>query len=130
MRNKIKKDRIIRSSSKSPLVNELYPDWQGEDEVETGLELTSGGEDEAMMISGDLGIGNNPVTVTITDEVTGMEMELNHVKNALFVIEDERKSSSGWLSLVIGDVERVGEVLRFVAKATVKELKRLVKTRQ
>lgn len=109
------------------MLNELYPEWEDEEELETELELSSVNEDEAMVISGELGIGGNPVTITVIDEVTGMEMEINHVKNALFVIEDQRKSSSGWLSLVIGDVEKVGEVLRFVAKATVKELKRMVK---
>jgi hypothetical protein len=127
MGKKQKKDRIIVVPSKSPLVSEIYPDWADEEELETELEISSGSEEEAMVISGELGLGNNPMTITLTDEVTGMEMELTHVKNALLVIEDQRKSSSGWLSLVIGDIEKVGDVLKFVAKATVKELKRMVK---
>ncbi len=124
--SKVKKDRILVTPGRSPLVTDIYPEWE-EEQLETELELSKGTSDEALVISGELGLGGNPVTILVIDEVTGMEMEINHVKNALFVIEDKRKNSSGWLSLVIGDIEKVGEVLRFVAKATVKELKRMVK---
>lgn len=125
---KEKKDRILQVAGKSPLITELYPDWEDEElnEFETELQL-SAMEEDGMTISGELGLGGNPVTIIVIDEVSGMEMELSHVKNALLIVEDRRKSSSGWLSLMIGDVEKVGEVLRFIAKATVKELKRLIK---
>jgi|SRR5688572_13851857 len=129
MKKKEKKDRILMAPGRSALVTDIYPEWEEDEQmVETELQLSKGvGNDEALVISGELGLGGNPVTIVVIDEVTGMEMEINHVKNALFVIEDKRKNSSGWLSLVVGDIEKVGEVLRFVAKATVKELKRMVK---
>src|SRR5688572_6444337 len=111
MGKKAKRDIILDVSSSSPLVSEIYPEWEDEEIVDAGLEMTSSSDDEAMVSSGELGLGGNPVTITITDGVTGMEMELSHVKNALLVLEEQRKNSSGWLSLVIGDIQKVGDVL-------------------
>lgn len=126
MKKKITADRIMAVEAKSPLVDELYPEWEDEEEMEMGLELNDPA-DESMVISGELSLGGNPVTIVVIDEVTGMEMEINHVRNGLIAIDDQRKSSSGWLSMVVGDADKVGEILRFVAKATVAELKRMMK---
>ncbi len=109
----------------SPLNDDWWSEEKDEDLVEGVDGLTD--EGETMMISGEMGVGSDkhPVTIKIVDEITGMEMEMSHVKNALLVVEDERRSTSGWLSMVIGDVNRVGEVLRFIAKATVEELRKI-----
>ena len=103
--------------------------WSNEADDEFAQKVEDMADDgETMMVSGEMGLGDrHPVTILIIDEITGAEIEMTHVKNALVVVEDERKSTSGWLSMVIGDVDKLGEVLRFIARATVNELKRLVK---
>ena len=55
----------------------------------------------SLAVSGQINIGKkgNPVTIFIEDEETGEVLEVNHVKTALLVIEDSRRSTSG---LVIG----------------------------
>jgi len=83
---------------------------------------------EDMMMSGELeiGKGGNPVTIVVKDEEEGSEIEFSNVNQAWLMIEEKRKSSAGWLSLIIGDVNKIVSVLRFVAKATVKELRQMV----
>ena len=85
--------------------------------------------DEALVLSGEMevGKGGNPVTISILDELTGETLEINHVSNALLVLEDKRRSSSGWLSLLIGDLDKVGSVFRLLAKATLDELRRITR---
>lgn len=85
--------------------------------------------DEALILSGEMevGKGGNPVTISILDETTGEIMEINHVHNALLVLEDKRRSSSGWLSLLIGDLDKVSNIFRLLAKATVEELRRITR---
>ncbi len=124
----ITKDRILKTKY-SPLADEIYPEWEGlpRDLGEVSDMPIGVSEEEMLVVSGELGKGGHPVTIIVTDEVTGQEMEISHVRNALIMLEDERPHSSGWLSLLIGDVKRIGEILSFVAKATVKELKRMVK---
>jgi len=119
-----RKDRILLLGE-SPL-GEGWSASSGDDWIE---EVGEFDDRETMMVSGEMEVGSNnhPVTIKITDEVTGMEMEMAHVKNALLVIEDERRSTSGWLSMVIGDINKLGGVLRFIAKATVEELRRIAK---
>ena len=41
-----------------------------------------------------IGKSGNPVTILVEDEETGEILEVNHVRTALLVIEDSRKSSS------------------------------------
>lgn len=108
-------DRVL-SGKNSPLAGELFVD----------LDKKEGGED--VMMSGELDIGKsgNPVTIIIRDEKEGSEIEFNNVNQAWLMLEEKRKSSTGWLSLIIGDVGKIVDVLRFVAKATVEELKQLV----
>jgi len=62
-------------------------------------------------VEGDLEIGRrgHPVTVTIEDEVSGEVLEVNHVESAFLVIEDKRKSTSGWLAIAIGEVKTFGK---------------------
>lgn len=124
MRKK-KNDRILRVG-KSPLDQDTY--WEQIDQVEGFVEPeVEMAEEESLAISGkvELGMDGHPVTVTITDEITGAEMEVNHVKNALFLIEDSRSSSNGWLSMLIGDIRKVGDVIRFISRATIGEIKKL-----
>lgn len=82
-----------------------------------------------MAVSGQINIGKNgnPVTVVLEDEVTGEILEINHVQSALLVIEDKRKTSNGWLSIAVGNLDRLGEVLSFIAKTTIYGLKKLMK---
>lgn len=126
MVKKKNQDKILEQEN-SPLNESWWSDEADDDFAQRVEDLAEDGE--TMMISGEMGLGKDrhPVTILITDEVTGAEMEMTHVKNALVVVEDERKSTSGWLSMVIGDVEKLGDVLHFIAKATIQELKRLVR---
>ena len=121
-KKKNKQDRIL-VLGESPL-NEGW--WQEDNDGDDWIEEV-GSENDSMVVSGEMGVGNNnhPVTIKITDEVSGMEMEMAHVKSALLIIEDERKSTAGWLSMVVGDINKLAGVLRFIARATVDELKRL-----
>ncbi len=79
------------------------------------------------MVSGQLGIGKNgnSVTISIEDDVTGEMLEFSNVKNALLMIEEKRKSSSGWLSLLIGDESKLKEVIGFLAQVTLDSLRKM-----
>lgn len=126
-KNKKKADKIL-DIGQSP----LNDDWSVDQDEEFAQRMEGSlPEGETMMISGEMGIGKdrNPVTIIVMDEVTGAEMEMAHVKNAMIVVEDERKSTSGWLSLIIGDTYKLGEVLQFIAKATIDELRRMISSR-
>ena len=114
-KNQKRTDRVL-SDKDSPLAGELFVD----------LDDKEGKED--VMMSGELDIGKsgNPVTIIIRDEKEGSEIEFNNVNQAWLMLEEKRKSSTGWLSLIIGDVGKIVDVLKFVAKATADELKQLV----
>lgn len=81
-----------------------------------------------MVISGNMNLGKNgnPVTIFVEDEVTGEQLELSGIRNAFLIIEDTRKSTSGWLALAIGSMEKMGEVLGFLSQTTLEALKKLV----
>jgi hypothetical protein len=85
-------------------------------------------EDKAMVVSGDLEVGKNgnPVTISVIDEVSGEIMEINHVQNALIVVEDKRSRSSGWLTLFLGDLDKVGQVVKLLAQASMEELRKII----
>jgi hypothetical protein len=125
MSTRKKTDKILQVG-KSPLDEDGY--WEQVDQVdgfvEPDVEMI---EEDNLSISGkvELGMDGHPVTITIVDEITGAEMEINHVKNGLFLIEDSRTNSSGWLSMLIGDIRKIGDVLRFISRATLSEIKRM-----
>lgn len=81
-----------------------------------------------MVISGNMNLGKNgnPVTVYIEDEITGEQLEVSGVRNAFLIVEDTRKSTSGWLALAIGSMDKMGEVLGFLSQTTLSALKKLV----
>lgn len=81
-----------------------------------------------MIVSGNMGIGKkgNPVTIFIEDEVTGETLELNGVKSAFVIVEDSRRSTSGWVSMAVGGVEKLSTVLNFLSQTTLESLRRLV----
>lgn len=83
----------------------------------------------SLAVSGQINIGKsgNPVTIYIEDEETGEVLEVNHVKTALMVIEDSRKSTSGWLSVALGSLPKLSEVLQFIAKITLEGLEKMTK---
>lgn len=110
-----KTDRIL-SVNESPLKGQLLG------------ELQRRKSSEETVMSGELNVGKsgNPVTIVIRDEKEGSEVEFSNVSQAWLMIEEKRKSSSGWLSLIVGEVDRVVEVLKFVARATVKELREMI----
>ena len=85
----------------------------------------------SLAVSGQINIGKsgNPVTIFIEDEETGEILEVNHVKTALLVIEDSRKSTSGWLSVALGSLPKLSEVLQFIAKITLEGLEKMTKGR-
>lgn len=99
---------------------------QPDEELEEGLVKST--FRSGMMISGSMNLGKsgNPVTIYIEDEVTGEQMEISGVRNAFMIVEDTRKSSSGWLALAIGSMEKMSEVLGFLSKTTIEALKKLV----
>lgn len=82
-----------------------------------------------LAVSGQLNIGKNgnPVTIYLEDEETGETLEVNHVKTALLVIEDSRKSSNGWLSIAVGSMSKLSNVLEFLAKVTLSGLEKLTR---
>ncbi len=84
-----------------------------------------------LAISGELSVGKNghPVTILVEDEETGEMLEVNHVRSALLVIEDSRKSSNGWLSVVVGDLMKLNSVLAFLSKLTLEGLAKLARSR-
>lgn len=98
-------DRVINTSSKKF-------DGEGAREVVMSGKL-------------NIGRGGSPVTVTVKDEVSGETMEISNVGNALLMIEEKRRSSGGWMSLIFGDVKKIGEVLEFLSKMTLSGLKNM-----
>jgi len=80
-----------------------------------------------MMINGDLGIGTkgNPVTIMVEDEITGELLEINNVSSAFLMIEDSRRNTNGWLSLAVGNVNKLAEMLKFLSQMTLESLKKL-----
>jgi hypothetical protein len=107
------KDRLLLGFE-SPLMDEL-----GDEEL----------EDQDVVISGDLGVGErgNPVSIVVEDEVTGELLEMNHVESAFVIVEDKRKNSSGWLAVAIGEVGKLSKVLSFLAETTLDKLKKMVR---
>ena len=75
----------------------------------------------------NIGKGGNPVTIIVEDEVSGETMELNNVNNALLMIEETRRSSSGWVSMIFGDLSKISEVLGFLSKMTLSGLSKMKK---
>ena len=114
----LKKEDKLVSNSSSPLAEEWKVKSGFKDEMNAGVS-----------VEGDLEIGRkgHPVTVTIEDEVSGEVLEMNHVESAFLVIEDKRRSTSGWLAVAIGEVKTLGKVLSFLAGATLDNLKEMVK---
>jgi len=110
---RVKQDRLLKVSAQTK--NNLTEDYLGNDWP------------QEMLISGnlDLGKSGNPVTIFMEDEVTGEQMEVSGVKNAFLILEDTRRTSSGWLALAIGSVEKVGDVLGFLSQTTLQALKKL-----
>jgi hypothetical protein len=98
----------------SPLLDEMDAEEEGVKDI---------------VISGNLGIGEkgNPVTIVVEDEITGESLEINHVESAFVVVEDQRRSSSGWLAVAVGKVERLNQVLEFLAKTTLDGLKKMMR---
>lgn len=82
-----------------------------------------------LAVSGQINIGKNghQVTVLVEDEETGETLEVNHVRAALLIIEDSRKSSSGWLSVAVGSITKLNSVLSFLSKITLEGLEKLAK---
>lgn len=111
---KIKQDRLLRvSQSKSTSVDDYVGNnWPQE-----------------MLITGNLELGKsgNPVTVYLEDEVTGEQLEVSGVKNAFLILEDTRRTSSGWLALAVGSIEKMGDVLGFLSQSTLETIRKLTK---
>ena len=110
---KVKQDRLLRVSQ----VKNDFEDYVGNVWP------------QEMLISGNLEIGKsgNPVTVYLEDEVTGEQLEVSVVKNAFLILEDTRRTSSGWLALAVGSIEKMGDVLGFLSQTTLDTLKKLTK---
>lgn len=89
-------------------------------------------EERDVVISGNLGVGErgNPVTILVEDEVTGESLEINHVESAFVVVEDKRRSTSGWLAVAVGEVKKLSGVLGFLAGTTLDGLKKMIKRRK
>jgi len=111
---KLKQDKFLRVSA----VDEELDDY-----------ANVAGLPKEMIINGnlDLGKNGNPVTILIEDEITGEQLEVSGVKNAFIAIEDVRSSTTGWMALAIGSVEKVADVLGFLSKTTLEALKRLTR---
>lgn len=110
---KIKQDRLLRvSQPEEGLKDYLGDNWPQE-----------------MIISGSLDLGKtgNPVTIYLEDEVTGEQLEISGVKNAFLILEDTRKTTSGWLALAVGSIEKMGEVLGFLSQTTLETIRKLTK---
>ncbi|KKT40767.1 MAG: hypothetical protein UX47_C0002G0068 [Candidatus Collierbacteria bacterium GW2011_GWA2_46_26] len=108
---KVKQDRLLRvSQTKSELGDYVGNNWPQE-----------------MLISGNLELGHsgNPVTIYLEDEVTGEQLEVSGVKNAFLILEDTRRTSSGWLALAIGSIEKMSDVLGFLSQTTLDTIKKL-----
>lgn len=121
---KSKKDKIL-SLDKSPLADDLMRQW--ESEAPEGVQVEGQLNDRKTVLSGRVEVGANghPVTLVVIDEMTGAEMEFNHIHNALLMVEEKRKGSFGWLSVVVGSVSKIKPMLEMVASATIDELKKL-----
>jgi len=113
-KKRIEHDRVLLGFN-SPLVDEM----RNRDEIETN----------DIVISGNLGIGEkgNPVTILVEDEITGESLEINHVDSAFVVLEDKRRSSSGWLAIAIGGIEKLNQVLGLLAGMTLDGLKKMIR---
>jgi len=110
---KVKYDRLLRVSQiKNSLDDYVENSWPQE-----------------MLISGnlDLGKNGNPVTIYLEDEVTGEQLEVSGVKNAFLILEDTRRTTSGWLAIAIGSLEKMGDVLGFLSQTTLETIKKLTK---
>ena len=113
-RPKIQTDKMLMDS---PILDENDDDM---------LSIPSG-----LAISGQLNIGKNgnPVTIYVEDEETGETLEINHVGTALLVIEDSRRSSNGWLSVAIGSLTKLSNVLEFLSKVTLSGLEKMARSK-
>lgn len=60
---------------------------------------------------------NNPVTIIIKDEKTGKAKRLPHVRNVLMFFQTTTDESS-WAQLVVGDIQKISEVIAFLSKAS------------
>jgi hypothetical protein len=111
---KAKNDKILRLAQ---------PDEELNDST-----LSNSSWSQEMVITGNMNLGKsgNPVTIYVEDEVTGEQLEVSGVRNAFLIVEDTRKSTSGWLALAIGSMDKMGEVLGFLSQTTLKALKKLV----
>ena len=110
---KIKQDRLLRVSQiKNDPGDFVENNWPQE-----------------MLISGnlDLGKNGNPVTIYLENEVTGEQLEVSGVKNAFLILEDTRRTTSGWLAIAIGSLEKMGDVLGFLSQTTLETIKKLTK---
>jgi len=109
---KAKNDKILRLAQPDEELNDtaISSQWSSE-----------------MVISGNMNLGRsgNPVTIFVEDEITGEQLEVSGVRNAFLIVEDTRKSTSGWLALAIGSMEKMGEVLGFLSQTTLSALKKL-----
>jgi hypothetical protein len=112
-KTKVKNDKILRLAQPDEELNDTASNspWSSE-----------------MVITGNMNLGRsgNPVTIYVEDEVTGEQLEVSGVRNAFLIVEDTRKSTSGWLALAIGSMEKMGEVLGFLSQTTLQALKKLV----
>ena len=84
---------------------------------------------QEMVISGNLELGKtgNPVTIYLEDEITGESLEISGVKNAFVILEDTRRSTSGWLAMAVGSIEKMGDVLGFLSQTTLDTIRKLTK---
>lgn len=108
---KPKQDRLLRvSQPKEELKDYLGNNWPQE-----------------MVINGklDLGKTGNPVTIFLEDEITGESLEISGVKNAFVILEDTRRTTSGWLALAVGSIEKMGDVLGFLSQTTLDAIRKL-----
>ncbi len=109
----MKQDRLLRvSQPKNDMDDYVGNNWPQE-----------------MLIAGNLDLGKtgNPVTIFLEDEITGEQLEISGVKNAFIILEDTRRTSSGWLALAIGSIEKMGDVLGFLSQTTLDTIRKLAK---
>lgn len=125
-RIKEKMDRIL-SLDRSPLADDLLRKW--EDEAPEAMRIEGRLNDRKTVLSGKLEVGarGHPVSILIIDEVSGAEMEFNHVHSAVIMIEEKRRGSNGWLSLIVGNLAKIKPVLEMLASATLDELEKITK---
>jgi hypothetical protein len=123
---KEKKDRILKMG-RSPLADDLLKQW--EDEAPEAIAIEGQLNDRKTSLSGklEIGVDGHPVSILIIDEISGAEMEFSHVHNAVIMVEEKRKGSNGWISMVVGNLNKIKPVLEMLAEATLDELKKIVK---